>query len=253
MQTVADDSGNVGLHIAERARTDARENAEALALQVLEALAGLVPVVTVGTAAVGVEQNLRRTDERADLVRPALGVVDDGLERLGVEADVAPGVAAERPAGLLQARYDGLDRFDLARAVGVERGAVGAVRRDIAVILRAVAENAAIARQREDGLRAVQRKVGVLVDKLVENGRRVELLGQKGLIGVRIGALRPDFAVLADDELAREALVEHIGVVVYVVKADDERLFALWQHQGVSHHVRAGLVRHLAPDVFHRD
>ena len=46
-----------------------------------------------GTAAVGVEQNLRRTDERADLVRPALGVVDDGLERLRVEADVAPGVA----------------------------------------------------------------------------------------------------------------------------------------------------------------
>ena len=93
----------------------------------------------------------------------------------------------------------------------------------------------------------------MLVDKLVENGRRVEFLGQKGLICVRIGALRPDLAVLADDELAREAFVEHVGVVVHVVKADDERLFALWQHQGVSHHVRAGLVRHLAPDVLHRD
>ena len=67
----------------------------------------------------------------------------------------------------------------------------------------------------------------MLVDKLVENGRCVEFLGQKGLICVRIGALRPDLAVLADDELAREAFVEHVGVVVYVVKADDERLFAL--------------------------
>ena len=85
-----------------------------------------------------------------------LGVVDDGLERFGVEADVAPGVAAERPAGLLQARYDGLDGLDPARAVGVERGAVGAVCRDVAVILRAVAEYTLIARQREDGLRAVE-------------------------------------------------------------------------------------------------
>ena len=147
MQTVADDGGNVGLHIAERTRADAREDAEALALQVLEALAGLVPVVAVGTAAVRVEQNLRRTDERADLVRPALGVVDDGLERLGVEADVAPGVAAERPTGLLQTRYDGLDGLDLARAVGIERGAVGRICRDVAVILRAVAEYPLIARQ----------------------------------------------------------------------------------------------------------
>ena len=116
MQAVTDDGGNVGLHIAERTRADAREDAEALALQVLEALAGRVPVVPVGTAAVRIEQNLRGADERADLVRPALGVVDDGLERLGVEADVAPGVAAERPTRFLEPLDDGLDRFDpLAR------------------------------------------------------------------------------------------------------------------------------------------
>ena len=222
-------------------------------MQVLEALAGRVPVVPVGTAAVRIEQYLRGADERADLVRPALGVVDDGLERLAVEADVAPGVAAKRPTRFLEPRDDGLDRLDLARAIGVERRAVGGILRDVAVILRAVAEYPLIARQREDGLRAIERKIGMLVDKLVEDGRRVEFLGQKGLISVRIGALRPDLAVLADDELAREALVEHIGVVVHVVKADDERLFALWQHQGVSHHVRAGLVRHLAPHVLHRD
>ena len=125
-------------------------------MQVLEALAGLVPVVTVGTAAVGVEQNLRRTDERADLVRPALGVVDDGLHRLAVEANVTPGVAAERPTGLLQTLNHGLDGLDLARTVGIERGAVGRICRDVAVILRAVAEYPLIARQREDGLRAVE-------------------------------------------------------------------------------------------------
>ena len=166
---------------------------------------------------------------------------------------MAPGVAAERPTRFLEALDDGLDRLDLARAIGVERRTVGGIGRDVAVVLRAVAQNAAIACQREDGLRAVERKIRVLVDKFVENGRRVELLGQKCLIGVRIGALCPDLAVLADDELAREALVEHIRIVVHVVKADDERLFALRQHEGVAHHVRAGLVRHLAPNVLHRN
>ena len=69
---------------------------------------------------------------------------------------MTPGVAAERPTRFLEALDDGLDRLDLARAIGVERRTVGGIGRDVAVVLRAVAQNAAIACQREDGLRAVQ-------------------------------------------------------------------------------------------------
>ena len=59
----------------------------------------------------------------------------------------APGVTAEGPAGLLEPRDHGLDRFDLRRAVGLERCALGAVFGDVAVILRAVAEDAIVAGQ----------------------------------------------------------------------------------------------------------
>ena len=147
MQTVADDGGDVRLDVAERIDADAREDAEALTLQVLEALAGLVPVVAVGTPAVRIEEHVGGSDQAADLVRPALGVVDDGLQRLVRQTDVAPGVTAEGPAGLLEPRDHGLDRFDLRRAVGLERCALGAVLGDVTVILRAVAEDAVVAGQ----------------------------------------------------------------------------------------------------------
>ena len=73
------------------------------------------------------------------------------------------------------------------------------------------------------------------------------------LLTYMIGALGPDLTVLADHELAREALLEHIGVVVHIVKADDERLFALGQLERVAHHVRAALVRDLAPHILDGD
>ena len=67
MQTVADDGGDIRLDVAERIDADAREDAEALTLQVLEALAGLVPVVAVGTPAVRVEEHVGGSDQTADL------------------------------------------------------------------------------------------------------------------------------------------------------------------------------------------
>ena len=93
----------------------------------------------------------------------------------------------------------------------------------------------------------------MLVNELVEHRCGVALLGQEGLLRVGIGALGPDLTVLADHELAREALFEHIGIVVHIVKADDERLFALGQLECVAHHVRAALVRDLAPNILDGD
>jgi len=92
MQTVADDGGNVGLHIAERTRADAREDAEALALQVLEALAGLVPVVTVGTAAVRIDKIcVGPTSEPTTSAQRSVSLMTvwSGLVS---RSDVAPGV-----------------------------------------------------------------------------------------------------------------------------------------------------------------
>ena len=60
---------------------------------------------------------------------------------------MAPGVGAEGPAGLLEPRDHGLDRFNLRRAVGLERCALGAVLGDVTIILRAVAEDAVVAGQ----------------------------------------------------------------------------------------------------------
>ena len=92
----------------------------------------------------------------------------------------------------------------------------------------------------------------MLVDKGVEQRRRVQLLGVEHLAGVGIGALCPDLAVVADDELARKALLQHVRVVVHVVERDDQRLLTLGQHQRVAPHaLLAALGGVLAPHVLH--
>ena len=65
-------------------------------------------------------------------------------------------MGAEGPAGLLQALQDGLDRFDLRGTVCVEGGPGRVVRGDVDIVLRAVAQDSLISRQRKDGLGAVQ-------------------------------------------------------------------------------------------------
>ena len=78
-----------------------------------------MPVVSVGPLAVGVEQDGGGAYQGADLVEPPLGVRLDGLQGLGAQADVAPGMAAEGPAGALELGDDGLDGLPLLLPVGL--------------------------------------------------------------------------------------------------------------------------------------
>ena len=91
----------------------------------------------------------------------------------------------------------------------------------------------------------------MLQHELVQDGGGVQVLGEEGLLGVGVGTLRPDLAVLPHHQLGGEALLQHIGVVVHVVEGDHQGLFPLWQHQGVADHVGARLVGDLAPHVLH--
>ena len=61
MEPVADDGGDVLFDIAEALDAHGAEDAEALALEVLEHLPGLLPVVAVGPLPVGIEEDVGLT------------------------------------------------------------------------------------------------------------------------------------------------------------------------------------------------
>ena len=91
----------------------------------------------------------------------------------------------------------------------------------------------------------------MLQDKLVQDGGGVQVLSEEGLLGVGVGALGPDLAVVPHHQLGGKAPLQHILIVVHVVKGDDQRFFPLGEPERVADHMGTALVGDLAPDVLH--
>ena len=245
VEPVADDGADVLLDIAEALDAHGGKDPEALALEVPEHRAGVLPVVAVGPLPVGVEQDGGGAHQAAHLVEPPLGVCLDGLHGLGAQADVAPGVAAEGPAGALELRDDGLHRLNLPLAVGLL--GLGPA---LGVRLGPVAQDALVAGEAQAPLGAEGGEVRVLLHELVQDGDGVQVPADHL---VALGVLAPggDLAGLADDQLVGKAVLEHIVVVIGVVVGEDQGLFALRQVEGVLHHLgltvlAGGLAPHIA-------
>ena len=120
VEAVADNGADVFFDIAETLDAYGAEDAEAGGLEILEDGAGLGPVVAVGAFAVGVEEDCGVAYQGGYFVLPALGVgLDFGQSQLlACQADVAPGVAAEGPAGAFELGYDGGYGFPFLLAGG---------------------------------------------------------------------------------------------------------------------------------------
>ena len=163
-------------------------------------------------------------------------------------------MGAEGPARLLEPLDDRLDGLDLRLTVGVKGGAAGIVGGDVDVVLGTVAQDALVAGEGEDGLGPVEGEVGVLQHELVQDRGSVQILGEEGLAGVGIGALGPDLAVVSQHQLGGEALSQHVVVIVYIIKGDNEGLFSLGEHEGVPLHAGdAVLAGDFTPHVPHVD
>ncbi|CAN4018006.1 peptidoglycan editing factor PgeF, partial [Dysosmobacter welbionis] len=173
VEPVADDGAEILLDIAEALNAHGGKDSEALALEVLEHRAGVLPVVAVGPLPVRVKQDGSGTHQAAHLVKPSLGVRLDGFQALGAQADVPPGVTAEGPAGALELCDNRLHRLDLLLAVGLPlRGPL-----HILIRLGAVAQDALISRQAQAALGAEGGEVQVLFHKLVQDGDGVQVPG----------------------------------------------------------------------------
>ena len=169
MQTVADDGGDIRLDVVERTMPDAREDAEALTCGALKRVSPVVP---------SSPSDARRADRRAravgltrpaDLVRPALGVVDDGLQRLVRQTDVTQVIIASCPAGpSLSRAITGLTASISAARLS-ERCALGRLPWRCRGHPACGSRGCHSSRSVRNG-RAVEREVGVLVNELVEHG-----------------------------------------------------------------------------------
>ena len=87
VEPVADDGAEILLDIAEALNAHGGKDSEALALEVLEHRAGVLPVVAVGPLPVRVKQDGSGTHQAAHLVKPSLGVRLDGFQALGPAFD----------------------------------------------------------------------------------------------------------------------------------------------------------------------
>ena len=200
----------------------------------------------------GVEENGGGPHQAAHLFRPTQGVSLDLLHGAAGQIDVPPGVGPKGPAGLLQPGDDGLYRVNFRLAALVKGGAGRIGLGDVNVILGAVAQDALIAGKGIDRFCPVEGKIGVFQHEFVQNCGGVQVLGQKGLLGIGVGALGPDLPVLSQHQLGGKALVEHILIVVHIVKGDDQGLFPLWEHQGVAYHAQFPVgIGLLGPHVLH--
>ena len=140
-----------------------------MGLHPLEGGAGLAHIVAVQPPAEGIEQHRRLPHQGADLVEPLLHIRRHHLHGAAVQADVAPGVAAEGPACALEGLHDGLDRFDLLLAAGFPLW-----RPVLPVRLGAVAQDTLIAGEAQAALGAEGGEVGMLLDELVQDGDGIQ-------------------------------------------------------------------------------
>ncbi|MPM37767.1 hypothetical protein SDC9_84386 [bioreactor metagenome] len=98
-----------------------------------------------------------------------------------------------------------------------------------------IAQNAAVPRQRQTALGAEGGKVGVFPDELVQNGDGVQIL-RDDLAALGVLALAPDQAVVPHNQFICEAVLQHVGIIVYVIIGEDQGLFPFGQVQGVADH-----------------
>ncbi|MPM47855.1 hypothetical protein SDC9_94576 [bioreactor metagenome] len=247
VETVADDGADIAFNFGIGADSHRSEDAEALALKVTEALAGLIHVTSVGTTAVGVEQNLCWTHQAAHFVKPALGIVGDFGKTSFLQVYMRPGVGSKGPAFLLEFGDDRLYGFDFLLAVCLEGGELRGVG-DVPVGLGAIAQNTLEAGQADAALSSVEGKVRMLPHELVHQSDGIQIL-RNDFFAVAVQTPAPDLSVVSQDELVCKAVLEHVVVVIYVVVGNDDRLFAFRKHQGVPFHSGlAGIVCVLRPD-----
>ena len=180
METVADDGADVRFDLRIGADAHRGEDPEALALEIAEDGAGLLHVVAVRPGAVGIVEDGGGAHQAAHLVQPLLRVGLDGLQRLFGQVDMAPGVAAESPAGALQLRDDRRHGFPLFLSVGLElRRLVGAVG------LGAVAQNAAVAGEAQATLGPEGGEVRMLLHKFGKGIGRTTF--RQTALGIQVG------------------------------------------------------------------
>ena len=89
MHAVADNGRDIGLAIGEVVNAHAGIDPEALIMEITENFTGVFPVISVGAAAVGVDQNAGGADETAHFVEPTyqprklypllVGIVEDNV------------------------------------------------------------------------------------------------------------------------------------------------------------------------------
>ena len=157
---------------------------------------------------------------------------------------MAPGVAAEGPAGALQLRHDGLHGLNLLLAVGLLFGSPA-----FTVGLGAVAQDALVARQAQAALGAEGGEVRVLLHEFVQNGHRVQIPADH-FLALGVLAPGPELAVLPDDQFICEAVGQHVLIVIYIIVGEDQRLFTLGEVESIFHHAGlARLIGLLAPAV----
>ena len=197
----------------------------------------------------GVEEDRGLPHQASHLVQPALGVRLDAGHVAVPQADVAPGVASEGPAGAAELFDNGLDGLPLLLAVGL----LGVVPL-LGVRLGAVAQDALVARQAQAALGPEGGEIRVLLHKLVQDGDGVQVPADY-LVPLRVQAVGGDFQVLPDDELMGKAVFQHVGVVIRIVVAEDQGLLSLGEVEGIPDHMGAVLPFLLAPDAvdIHQD
>ena len=120
MEAVADHGADVLLDKAEALDAHGAEHPEALALQTHPG--GWTLTARRSPAGSWTPSPPWTSLWRAHLVKPLLSILLDGVQTkpLAAEADVAPGVAAEGPAGALEFLDDGPHRLPLGLAVGLQ-------------------------------------------------------------------------------------------------------------------------------------
>ena len=86
-------------------------------------------------------------------------------------------------------------------------------------------------------------------DKFVQNGNGVQVLGIY-VVALGVFAIAPDLTVVPHQKLISKAIFYHVGIVIHVVKGENQGLFPLRYFQFIAdHHRLAGCVRGFGPDL----